>query len=315
MDQHQFDSLTRALGAGASRRQVLKALAGGTIAAVIGLGGAGGGGVAHAASCRRWPTRECTRRASELYRDAVQKCAKMPADKPLERLFLLPACMFNARTLRRTLLEQCREQGSCDPGMRCCHGTCADFDSDPANCGGCGRSCGECEVCNGGTCEPVCAAGQTCCDGTCIVTLADPANCGECGRACGECEHCYEGQCESLCRSGETCCKGGCVPACAGSQVLNPDTCACECPVTCPDGQAPDPVTCECDEQTCPGFRDCPDGCCPEGEFCCHGQVCQSINEPCCNEDEYLCHGTCCRNGWECCDDGGCFPVCGPVGG
>src|SRR5262249_3332641 len=49
--------------------------------------------------------------------------------------------------------------------------------TDPANCGGCGRTCAPSEVCNDGNC--VCECGSDCFD-----VSSDPRNCGGCNIVC-----------------------------------------------------------------------------------------------------------------------------------
>jgi len=66
---------------------------------------------------------------------------------------------------------------------------CALLDSDNANCGACGKTCGTLESCMSGVCVPGCAPFQKLCTpdgGTpyCADTLTDNANCGTCGTVC-----------------------------------------------------------------------------------------------------------------------------------
>jgi hypothetical protein len=82
----------------------------------------------------------------------------------------------------------------CTRGNICCGGGCTDINTDPGNCGGCGRLCrgGRCQ--NGG-----CVCSQptpTNCNGTCTSLLNDPSNCGQCGRQCAPWDFCGgDGQC------------------------------------------------------------------------------------------------------------------------
>jgi hypothetical protein len=112
-----------------------------------------------------------------------------------------------------------------------CNGKTVDFQTDSANCGGCGWACpagltcvqGQCDmVCskgldtceyncvdlqtdteNCGKCGDICTAQQTCCYGKCADASGDTANCGMCGRSCGQDEKCTAGYCTGLC--GNTC--------------------------------------------------------------------------------------------------------------
>jgi hypothetical protein len=77
--------------------------------------------------------------------------------------------------------EQCNGQDD-----DCDHKTDEDFklDSDPANCGRCGR---------------VCANGSACCGGECVPTNT-AAHCGSCDHVCtGLLQACCEGECKTLC--------------------------------------------------------------------------------------------------------------------
>lgn len=72
-----------------------------------------------------------------------------------------------------------------------CPKGCFDLESDPKNCGSCGKSCpttaaGTAGVCVKGQCYEKCPnAGHTVCDGKCVDLKTDAANCGACGDSCG----------------------------------------------------------------------------------------------------------------------------------
>jgi len=93
----------------------------------------------------------------------------------------------------------------CEEGLTFCQtgekdglpmGICADINSDPSNCGGCGVECGwlgvslqEKRVCDFGKCVLRCVEGWANCngaqsDGCEIDTNSDPRNCGGCGITC-----------------------------------------------------------------------------------------------------------------------------------
>ena len=104
---------------------------------------------------------------------------------------------------------------SCDAPEVACGQECADLDSDPANCGGCGIGC------VGPMSDAACAAG-TCTLGTCELGFADcdgaPAN---------GCEHeidCEAGDaCATTCNStGTLGCGDPCLPSCAApAEICN----------------------------------------------------------------------------------------------
>jgi hypothetical protein len=69
-------------------------------------------------------------------------------------------------------------------------------DYDVRNCGGCGKSCSEGQVCEKGTCQQACSDGaNTLCSGGCVNVGSDPRNCGACGRECAQGQRCSLGSC------------------------------------------------------------------------------------------------------------------------
>lgn len=74
-----------------------------------------------------------------------------------------------------------------------CHGTCRDLETDPANCGACGKSCDLGASCESRTCE--CPPGRIGCGGACVNTSDDPSNCGGCGTTCPKQQICEDSKC------------------------------------------------------------------------------------------------------------------------
>jgi len=83
---------------------------------------------------------------------------------------------------------------------------CANTKTDNANCGGCGVTCGNGQVCTNGACANNCASTdggvETLCtpDGGapyCANTDSDNQNCGACGTACTQNQKCVSGACKS----------------------------------------------------------------------------------------------------------------------
>jgi hypothetical protein len=110
-------------------------------------------------------------------------------------------------------------QAQCAVGdTLCAGGTCANLQTDPNNCGSCGRACGPGQGCTRGSCG--CPAGNLLCSGSCVNPQTDPSNCGSC---------------DSLCTGLKSCVNGTCVCA----------------KIICPTGQAQDPTTCAC-STACP---------------------------------------------------------------
>jgi hypothetical protein len=132
MDARQFDSLSRALGDGLTRRGLVAIL------------GALAGGVAAFAS----------HDAAAAKRGKKRKKKKGPRG-------CIPNC-----TGTTCGADGCGGScGSCGTGLTCCTSTCVNLATDPNNCGLCGRVCasggcirGQC------TCDsnPQCPAGCTC---------------------------------------------------------------------------------------------------------------------------------------------------------
>jgi hypothetical protein len=67
----------------------------------------------------------------------------------------------------------------CIASQMICFGTCVSTQSDPRNCGGCGVSCAQAQMCSGGVCRSancsglggVCSSTAGCCSGTCAAGL------------------------------------------------------------------------------------------------------------------------------------------------
>jgi Putative metal-binding motif len=127
-----------------------------------------------------------------------------------------------------------------------CGGRCTD--SDPLNCGACGRACGAGGVCQQGVCQ--CQQGLTSCNGGCADLTRDPANCGQCGAACGQGALCVGGVCR--CGNGGTLCDGACV-----SLQSDPDHCG-QCGVSCGGGKLCVKAQCQLG---CDGILGCTNAC------------------------------------------------------
>ncbi len=141
---------------------------------------------------------------------------------------------------------------------------CTDPTKDPANCGGCGRSCPGGMGCNNGVCGGVSPCGPplvSCVDAqrgnVCTDVSRDPANCGGCGKACGVNAICTGGTCEGgggtymglaacMGAGGAPLCTnlfadfnncGACGIKCMAGQTCNGGTCGVVQAVTCPASQ------------------------------------------------------------------------------
>jgi hypothetical protein len=113
-------------------------------------------------------------------------------------------------------LQECCNGTCCAPLQECCSDACTSTQTDPANCGTCGHSCGNGNwTCSSGNCS----CPNTVCNGNnCTDTQTDPVNCGGCGNHCDkEGQQCQFGQC--VCVSPYSPCSPGpcCLPDCACS--------------------------------------------------------------------------------------------------
>jgi len=131
---------------------------------------------------------------------------------------------------------------------------------------------------------------------------------------CRENDECCSGLCNPLtgycaCEAGSVVCpaSGQCIPACGTFEVLNPDTCVCECTpasVACGSG------CCAPGQICCAGVCTAPcgtSGCCPTGQTCC-GTTCRNLsNDP---TNCGFC-GRICPQPFTACQGGNC--VCPPA--
>jgi hypothetical protein len=121
----------------------------------------------------------------------------------------------------------CNLGPACSGGSTCCALGCRNLDSDPNNCGTCGRPCGPNETCTAGEC--VCSTTGTdcgaldCCADGCVDTASDTSNCGTCTNTCAGGEVCAGGTCGCgfTCPaplpigSKVVCCGDGCYDICS----------------------------------------------------------------------------------------------------
>lgn len=230
MEERRFDDLTRALGAARSRRQVVKGLLGGLIAAVIGqassptLVGATGEPCSSAAvtQCYTAAKQKRDETVAGLCSPQFLERSRGNIGKSIDAICTLQVNRWYFGELARCDQAQCQQGGTCindrccegehccDPGVQC--GGTSAFDP-PTFCCPAGSSC-----CNDQCCE----AGNTCCQHTdvglpfglrkpsfsytCTDLAEDPKNCGACENVCKGDQICQGGTCS--CPSGTNACEG-----------------------------------------------------------------------------------------------------------
>ena len=166
------------------------------------------------------------------------------------------------------------------PGSTFCNGICTNLSFDPINCGMCGVTCGNGQVCAAGECAASCSGGTKQCGSVCVDTKFDPKNCGTCGHECAPEQYCSGGACASHCLGGTKECNGKCIDTQTDS--ANCGACGTPCPAgeVCSAGQ--------CDVVCVGGSELCGNACvdtqnnplhcgtcnkaCPSGQVCSGGQ-------------------------------------------
>jgi len=263
------------------------------------------------------------------------------------------SCQFSAN-LEGGPYWPCPENGECRAGCSCLDGqvcvpddpdrpaaVCAwcapgtlDCDGDPENgcevrpmedpehCGGCGISCGQNAVCQGGDCK--CLAGWGDCfnglDDGCETRLVDNDDyCRGCNRPCDQPPASY-------CKGGQTLVEYAVLGECAGTACSYPQD-STFCPNGCEDGRCLDDP---CGDVYCQDDEECVDGACvcvaddedhlscDESQRCCDGQCvlrfdnedhCGACDNPC-GPNQHCAELECtCDHGWGDCDtsvDNGC---------
>jgi hypothetical protein len=98
---------------------------------------------------------------------------------------------------------------TCPTGQSFCNGQCIFANSDPQNCGGCGRACPGALACINGSCG--CPTGLSNCADVCVDENVDGNNCGSCGAACVAGFVCSSGTCQVTCGSNLQQCGSSCI--------------------------------------------------------------------------------------------------------
>lgn len=296
MDGQRFDQLTKALAAGATRRRLIKGIAGGAVGALAGVFGTkraetvlaaplcpGGGGpdnkICHCPPGQDGGNCQTTGNGGGHEGTGHEfDCCCLSGGAP-NPLCICPTATTNC----------CKPAGtSCSSNAHCC--------ADAPNC--CQGVCqaAPCSKCIGVTCTAL----DQCHD----VGVCDPAT-GICsnppkadGSACND---------NNACTQTDTCVAG----VCTGSN-----------PVVCPTpDQCHDPGTCNPATGVCSNPPKADGTPCDDGLFCtatdtCQGGVCTGSGSPCdplacltCDEGTDTCLNTC-PVGTKCDGNGNCVPIC-----
>ncbi len=318
MDENRFDNLTRTLAAGASRRTILRALAGGVVAAVAAVARHDDG---EAAKCGREgescgcckPGLTCTGGAC-CPDDRVCGGACCPAGYTCQGGTCVRAGKGNG------------SPGGCPTGQAPCNGGCVAITSDVTNCGACGYACpvstdpclfavcaggfcGFAATNEGGTCAGDgnrCFGGHVCQSGGCVgtnpITCAASDQChvaGECNPADGLCSNPYA-DLGITCETGNLCTDDACdgQGACiVGTDVVTPN---CPVPNQCQVSVSCNPANGHCDQIVnqnssfpCGAGPSCADGMQHAQDACDGGGTCiPGANTSC---GLFVCGTTSCR--------------------
>lgn len=228
MESERFDDLAKILARGASRRELVKAIAGaagGGALVLLGAGRAGARnnrvtGVCHLTGDTAHPVEYIEIDAKSVPDHLAhgdqpststtacgKQCVNCQSGAPANTV---PACTNGACTY------------ACAPSYADCNQSLSDgcevsLATDTTNCGACGYACAAhapanttVAGCSSGSCQYACAAGFADCNGNsadgCETLLGTNANCAGCGDTCGRNASCVSGVC--TCDAGYSDCDG-----------------------------------------------------------------------------------------------------------
>jgi hypothetical protein len=160
----------------------------------------------------------------------------------------------------------------CGTGVSRCDDACVNLTNDPNNCGRCGVTCKNGEVCSDSACSLSCVGGSSRCDDRCVDLVNDPGNCGQCGKKCDDSQVCSTSICAVDCLGGSKLCGALCVET-----KVDPKNCGA-CGKVCPTGDVCSDSAC-CSaicSGACVELQTDPTHCGSCEIACIAGQVCQA---------------------------------------
>ncbi len=250
MDGDGFDSLTRFLAEGSTRRRVLRAGMA-VVGSAFGLGRLEDAG---AAKSLRKPGQVCRKKAD----CTTQLCGALDRHGRGRCLCSVAADCPQPKAGDPCRAAACSESGVCGTGVNvgavcddnnaCTTGDVCDergrCTGDPVVCPPVANGSSTCNEANG-QCATVCDPSFTLCQNACLNLNTDMNNCGACGTVCPAITNaspvCSQGQCSSTCLSGFADCNQNAGDGCETNLLSDRNNCgACNniCPTTgCNGGQ------------------------------------------------------------------------------
>ena len=161
----------------------------------------------------------------------------------------------------------------CCPGGTFCSGVCTHTQTDPQNCGSCGKICtapaDASAQCIAGTCSAVCDDSSLgICNGKCVDLTGDALNCGKCGNVCPSEMACVSG----VCKSCDYAAIAGCINL--AQQGYNACVSANGC-VSLPNAQQRAACLAACRNEN--SEQACKSQGCRTGRSCCPGGACKLL--------------------------------------